>query len=93
MLGRTQLSKQDKSFDIPLMIVVVALVCVGLLFVYSASSYTAQKHYGNQYHFVFKQLIGAIVGGVSMVALMFVNVNVLKKFWLIAVVVTVVLLV
>ena len=84
--------RQQKAFDWGLFAVVMLLVTIGLLFVYSASSYTAQKHYGNEYHFVFKQAIGAVVGATCMVALMFVNINVLKKFWIVAVVVTIVLL-
>ena len=42
--------KQEKRFDLALLIVVLAIVAVGLVFVYSASSYTAQKHYDNEYH-------------------------------------------
>ena len=82
----------QKKYDIPLLIVALILVLVGLLFVYSASSYTAANDYGNKYYFVLKQSVGACVGVVFMVALMFINVNVLKKFWIVGVIVTVILL-
>ncbi len=85
--------RHEKRFDFPLLIAVAILVCVGLLFVYSASSYTGEKDYGTEYHFVFKQGIGACVGAVFMVALMFININQLKKFWILGVIVTIVLLV
>ena len=85
--------RQEKQFDIPLLVVVAVLVAVGLLFVYSASSYTSQKHYGNEYHFVFKQMVGAGVGVIFMASLAFINVNVLKKLWIVGVVLSIVLLV
>lgn len=82
----------EKKFDFPLLAVVVAIVAVGLIFVYSASCYTANKHYGNEYHFVFKQMIGACVGLIFMISLMFVNAAVLKRLWIVGVVLSLILL-
>lgn len=47
-------------------IIVIALVLLlavfGCVMVYSASFYSAQHHYGNQYFFLFKQIFGVVLG-------------------------------
>ncbi len=82
-----------KRIDVVLLLAVVALVLLGLLFVYSASMYTAQITYGNKYFFLFKQLIGAVVGLVAMAVISQINLNFIKKFWIVGVVVSAILLV
>ncbi|MGN1066415.1 MAG: putative lipid II flippase FtsW [Candidatus Fimimonas sp.] len=82
-----------KRIDFVLLFAVVALVLVGLLFVYSASKYTAEITYGNEYFFLFKQLIGAAIGLVAMVAVSQINLSFIKKLWIAGVVVSTVLLV
>jgi cell division protein FtsW len=72
--------KKYGKADIPLFAVVAALVGFGMLMVYSASSYAAQINYGNQYYFLFKQLIGAIFGFAAMLALTFIDYHILEKF-------------
>lgn len=47
--------------------------------VYSASMYSAYLHYGNPFFYMWKQLIGAIMGIAAMVALSFINYHTLKK--------------
>lgn len=57
------LKKQNfdgKSFAVFLL--VLLLVSFGCLMVYSASYYSAQHHYSNQYFFLFKQLFGVVLG-------------------------------
>ena len=49
---------------------VFLLVATGLVFIYSASNYSAQKDFGNPYYFVTKQFVGALVGAVAMVFLL-----------------------
>ena len=51
--------------DYILLAAVIALVLLGLLFVFSASSYSAELTYGNKYFFLTKQAIGAAVGLVA----------------------------
>ena len=80
------------KFDYILFVAVVFLVAIGLIFVYSASMYSAQATYGNKYFFIGKQLVGALVGLVVMIALTFIKVDVIKKFWIVGVVASVVLL-
>lgn len=43
-------------------IIVVLLVAFGCLMVYSASFYAASIRYNNQYYFLTKQIIGAVIG-------------------------------
>ena len=45
-------------------ICVFLLVTTGLVFIYSASNYSAQKDFGNPYYFVTKQFVGAVIGAV-----------------------------
>ncbi len=52
--------------DISILIVTLCLAAVGVLFVYSASRYSAQKQYGDEFYFAKKQLIGFVIGGVCM---------------------------
>ena len=59
---------------------VFLLVTVGLVFIYSASNYSAQKDFGNPYYFVTKQFAGALVGAVAMACCTFIPVSTLKKF-------------
>ena len=80
------------NFDYILFFAVLLLVVLGLLFVYSASMYSAEVNYGNKYFFLGKQAVGALVGLVVMVALTFVKLDLIKRFWIVGVVVSIVLL-
>lgn len=80
------------KFDYILFFAVIALVVLGLVFVYSASSYSAQATYDNKFFFLDKQLVGALVGLVAMVGASFVKLDVIKRFWIVGVVVSVILL-
>lgn len=48
---------------------VIALALIGVLFVYSASYYNAEVQYGDGAYFVKKQIIGLILGCISMVVI------------------------
>lgn len=62
----------------------ITLALLGVVFVYSASSYSAQVYYDNEYHFLFKQIIGVLLGIVALIAMAFFDYNKLKRFkWLI----------
>lgn len=61
---------------------VAALVIIGLVFVYSASMYSAQKDFGNKYYFLTKQLVGALVGVVALAAMIFIPLDKAKKICL-----------
>ncbi len=65
--------------DYILFIVTALLVGFGVLMVYSASMYSAQKNYGTEYYFMFKQIVGAVLGIGAMVGLTFVDYHFLGK--------------
>lgn len=81
------------KIDYILLLAVIALVLIGLLFVYSASSYSAEITYGNKYFFLSKQAVGAVVGLVAMFVATKLNIQFVKKLWIIGVVISVGLLV
>lgn len=81
-----------KKFDLVLLSAVLTLVALGLVFVYSASMYTAQITYNNKYYLLTKQLFGAAVGLIAMLAVSQINLKFIKKLWIVGVVVAVVLL-
>ncbi len=55
------------------------LVIFGCIMVYSASFYSANYHYGNKYFFLFKQLLGVVLGVFAMIALTFIDYHLLNK--------------
>ncbi len=78
-------------------IVVVALVFLltifGCIMVYSASCYSANYRYHNQFFFLYKQIFGVILGAFSMIVLSLIDYHILKKYKYIILAVSVVLLV
>ena len=65
--------------DVAVVCLVTALVTLGLVFVYSASMYSAQKDFGNKYYFLNKQIVGALVGAAAMTGAAFFPAEKLKK--------------
>ena len=64
-----------------ILLVCVLFLCIfGCIMVYSASSYSAQKHYGNEYFFLTKQIAGVVVGFIGLIFFYFFDYNILKKF-------------
>ncbi len=61
-------------------LIVLFLVSFGCVMVYSASCYSADYHYGNEFFFLFKQIFGVVLGLVFMVFFSFVDYHILKKF-------------
>ena len=58
------------KFDAWLLTTVLALLCVGLVMVYSASSFLAARYYGDASYFFQKQLVWALLGVVVMIVTM-----------------------
>ena len=79
--------------DYFLLIAVVFLSLLGTLFIYSASRYSAESTYGDSLFFVKKQLIGIALGIVAMVFAGNIDYEKLKKFNILLVVLSVILLV
>lgn len=65
--------------DIKLAITTVILVIFGVIMVYSASMYSAQYNYGNKCFFMYKQILGGVLGIAAMILLSFVDYHVLEK--------------
>ena len=65
------------KIDSWLLIVVLALVCIGLVMVYSASSFISARYYGDASYFFQKQLIWALLG----VVVLFVTMRIDYRFW------------
>lgn len=80
------------KIDVILLLSVIALVVLGLIFVYSASNYTAKLEYGDPFHYLIKQSIAVLVGIVGMTLATFVNLDLLKKLALPIAAISVVLL-
>lgn len=53
---------------VALPILVVLVAALGVLMVYSASYYAAEKQFGDAFYFMKKQLVGFILGIVAMLA-------------------------
>lgn len=86
-----KISKKPK-FDYLLFIATILLVAFGVLMVYSASFYSAGLTYGNKFFFAKKQIVGAIIGLVALIAMRFVNYNVFYKLRYPALIISAILL-
>lgn len=73
--------------EVFVMALVLFLVGFGCLMVYSASSYSAEYRYGNEYFFLFKQLFGVVLGLAAMLFISYVDYHLLRKFryWILAI--------
>ncbi|MBD5092622.1 MAG: putative lipid II flippase FtsW [Clostridiales bacterium] len=65
--------------DMPLVIVALALSGIGLLFIYSASSYSADVQFGDAFHYVKTQAVALALGLFAMLGLSFVDISKIKK--------------
>ena len=82
-LSRVKRSDSGKIYnkvDPVLVAAVVGLMAFGVLMVYSASSYNARVNYGNEYYYMFKQLIGVVLGLVAMTACAITDYHILTKW-------------
>lgn len=89
---KTSSVKRLFSGEIAIPCLVVLLAAFGVLMVYSASSYTAEKTYGDAFFFMKKQLVGFILGIVAMAGACFFPYRKLAKFKWVALGVSLVLL-
>lgn len=71
-----------RSFDYTMIVATIILVLFGIVMVFSASYYYAENSANtgyNGYYYFWKQVTGAGIGLVAMIALMFFDYNILKK--------------
>ena len=72
-------AKKRERGVVALPILVVLVAAFGVLMVYSASYYAAEKQFGDAFYFMKKQLVGFILGVVAMLAAGFFPYRSLKK--------------
>lgn len=65
------------KIDSWLLVIVLALLCVGLVMVYSSSSFVAARYYGDPAYFFLKQLLWALIG----LAVMLVTMRIDYRHW------------
>jgi len=65
----------------------------GIIMVYSASCYNAEINYGNKYYYATKQVFGVILGIITLFICSKIDYHILKKYNLIILVVSIVLLI
>ena len=68
------------DFDKPLAIAAILLVAFGILFIYSASKYSANIQFGDAFHYVKTQAVAMFIGLLLMFGLSFFDAENLKKF-------------
>ncbi len=91
-MERTSNSHDGRRGDLLFLFAVVLLAALGLVFVYSASSYNAEVQYGDKFFFFKKQLVGFVIGLVCMVAVSFLPYEKLQKAGIPALILSLVLL-
>ena len=72
--------KKRFKLDYILIICVMLLVIIGIVMVQSASSYVAVKNYNDEYYYMKKQIIGALIGIACLIFFSFLNVEKIRKF-------------
>lgn len=88
--GKTKFLSKREIFVI---LLVLGLVIFGCIMVYSASCYSAEYRYKNQFFFLYKQLFGVALGIFALVFFSFFDYHLLKKFRYWILVVSVILLI
>ena len=71
------------KFDSWLLIIVLALLCIGLVMVYSASSFVAAHDYGDASYFFQRQFLWVVMGVIVMLVTMHVDYRQWRRFSLI----------
>lgn len=78
--------------DMPMIFVTAMLILFGVLMVYSAGSYTAERIYGTKFYYVYKQLTGVALGAAAMFLFSRIDYHVLHKLRYVILAVSVILL-
>ena len=90
---KIQVAKKIDKTLVSVFVLVLFLVAFGCLMVYSASFYSASIRFDNEYFFLFKQLLGVVLGIFAMIFFTFFDYHLLKKFRYIILAASVVLLI
>ena len=76
--------KGEHRFNWWVFLLVIGIAIFGIIMVYSASCYTAEKNYGDAMFFATKQIIGVVLGSAAMILCYFINYEWLQKIGYIA---------
>ena len=76
-----------------LLVITLALLCIGLVMVYSASSFTAARYYGDPSYFFLRQFWGMVVGLAAILVTMRIDYRLWRRFSLIGMAIVLPLLV
>ncbi len=87
------LSRVAGKVDSWLLILVLALLCIGLVMLYSASSFLSARYYGDASYFFVRQLLSALIGVVVMLVTMHIDYRVWCRLSLIGMAIALPLLV
>jgi len=68
------------KFHIPVFVLTVGIAIFGIIMVYSASCYNAERMYGDSMFFATKQIVGVILGAAMMILCYFIDYQILRKF-------------
>jgi cell division protein FtsW len=75
-----QLPRVAGKIDSWLLIIVLTLLCIGLVMIYSASSYIAARYYGDASYYFQRELMWVVLGLVAMVVTMRVDYRQWRRF-------------
>ncbi len=92
MKKRKPKGKRMGEIDYGIFCTIMLLLAVGVVMVYSASSYYAMFHYNDSMHYLKRQVIWSVLGVASMMFMMALDYHKLKKYTFIALIITVPLL-
>ena len=84
--------KRTLKLDIILVCSLVIICIFGCIFIYSASNYIAEKDYKDKFYFLKKQIIGYVLGWITFIVASLFDYSKLKKYSLIAFIISLVLL-
>lgn len=85
--------KEENYFDYSLLFIVLFLLGFGLVMIYSASSYSALQEFGNESHYLRKQLISVILGLIAMFVVSCIPYDFWKRFYIVGYILSAVLIV
>lgn len=77
--GKISMAAGKIDFDLPTFIIVVVLGILGLVFIYSASSYSGEVEFNDAFKYVKTQAVAVGVGFIVMLALAYIKIDFLIK--------------
>ena len=75
----TFIERSYRALSVKIVIVTIVLSLFGLVMIYSASSYSAEKNFGDSFYYVKKQAVAFLFGCISMFCISRIRTEVLKK--------------